>query len=72
LLDSVPRTDRGKQALRSIEGLPPRLDQGAFEECAFRARCAHARDVCRDGEPELVEIARDHQRRCARPVGEVT
>jgi oligopeptide/dipeptide ABC transporter ATP-binding protein len=72
LLRSVPRVDRAKHAMSSIEGLPPRLDEGPFEECAFAPRCSHVRDVCREGEPELIEIGERHQRRCVRPVEEIT
>ena len=53
LLDSLPRIDdiRGDR-LRTIEGLPPLLISPP-DACRFSPRCAYARDICRDDEPEL-------------------
>jgi len=54
LLDSLPRLDevRGTR-LRTIEGLPPVLIDLA-DQCRFAPRCAYARDVCWEHEPQLV------------------
>jgi oligopeptide/dipeptide ABC transporter ATP-binding protein len=72
LLRSVPRLDGAAHArLTSIEGLPPRLDRGAFGECTFVPRCAFAHDRCRQGEPALVEFAAGRKRRCVLPLEEV-
>jgi oligopeptide transport system ATP-binding protein len=72
LLRSVPRLDtEAHAALRSIEGLPPRLDRGPFHECTFAPRCPLVRPACRDGEPALVEFAPGRRRRCIAPLEEV-
>ena len=65
LLDSLPRLDEQRgERLRTIEGLPPDLiDPGP--ECRFSPRCAYARDVCREREPELSDRAEEgHLARC--------
>jgi oligopeptide/dipeptide ABC transporter ATP-binding protein len=66
LLGSVPRLDRRATRLESIQGMPPRLDQGPFGECTFAARCRLVRDACRAGEPALAAPATDgtRLRRC--------
>ena len=65
LLESVPRLDEhGHARLQSIEGLPPRLDRGAFDACTFAPRCTLARDACRAGEPPLEAFAPGRRRRC--------
>jgi len=69
LLRSVPRVDRragvagGGQALRSIEGLPPRLDAGPFHACRFAPRCGLVRDACWSAEPTL-DLRDGRARRC--------
>lgn len=65
LLDSLPRIDdvRGER-LRTIEGLPPLLIQPA-PVCRFNPRCAYARDICREREPDLTPRGSDaHLARC--------
>lgn len=65
LLDSLPRADEpGGVRLRTIEGMPPDLvDHEAG--CRFRARCLHAREICRQQEPTLTPRVRaDHAARC--------
>jgi peptide/nickel transport system ATP-binding protein len=53
LLDAMPSAHRTRVArLRSIPGAPPALAAGRPSGCAFRPRCAHAMDVCRQI-PEL-------------------
>ncbi len=65
LLESVPRLDeRGHARLRSIEGLPPRLDRGPFDACTFAPRCGLVRDACLAGEPALQAFAEGRRRRC--------
>ncbi len=60
LLDSLPRLDEARGTrLRTIEGLPPLLiDLG--DRCRFAPRCAYARDVCWEREPELVDRSGPH------------
>ena len=65
LLDSLPRIDdvRGDR-LRTIEGLPPLLIDPPVA-CRFNPRCAYARDICREQEPELtVRDSPGHLARC--------
>jgi oligopeptide/dipeptide ABC transporter ATP-binding protein len=71
LLASVPRLDRRVSALDSIGGMPPRLDQGPFTECAFAPRCRFVHDACRRGEPELSSAGPDRTRRCVLPEAKV-
>ncbi|HEX4339650.1 MAG TPA: ABC transporter ATP-binding protein [Polyangiaceae bacterium] len=53
LLRSVPQLDQRAGRLESIQGMPPRLDQGLFTECTFAPRCRLVRDACRTAEPPL-------------------
>ena len=64
LLDSLPRLDdlRGGK-LRTIEGLPPLLIR-LPDACRFNPRCAYARDVCRETEPNLTMREEGHLARC--------
>ena len=57
LLDSVPRIDMARGGrLRPIEGRPPELS-AVPRGCRFAARCAYARDICREDDPELMNAA---------------
>lgn len=71
LLESVPRVESRGSKLLSIEGLPPRLDQGPFDACTFAPRCSLVRPECRRGEPELARVGGDQWRRCIVPVEEL-
>ena len=64
LLDSLPRLDdqRGGK-LRTIEGLPPLLIN-LPDACRFNPRCAYARDLCREKEPQLTLREEAHFARC--------
>ena len=64
LLDSLPRLDdlRGGK-LRTIEGLPPLLIR-LPDACRFNPRCAYARDICREKEPDLTVREEGHLARC--------
>jgi oligopeptide/dipeptide ABC transporter ATP-binding protein len=64
LLKSVPRVDGKSERLWSIGGLPPRLDQGPFQACTFASRCSRVQPVCREREPELVELSPGRLSRC--------
>lgn len=68
LLKSVPRVEARGTRLWSIQGLPPRLDQGPFQACAFAPRCELAQPECQRGEPELEALEPGHLRRCILPV----
>ena len=65
LMDSIPgiKAEHGSE-LRAIEGMPPDLIDPA-RICQFAPRCRHARDICRDREPELTARGEpDHAARC--------
>lgn len=65
LLESVPRlSGKTVKRLATIEGLPPRLDQGPFESCRFVPRCPFVKAVCREREPDLEPVRDGHLRRC--------
>ena len=73
LLRSVPRLDESThEKLFSIEGLPPRLDKGAFTACTFAPRCPLAEERCLQGEPALVETSPGRRRRCALSIEDVS
>jgi oligopeptide/dipeptide ABC transporter ATP-binding protein len=67
LMDSIPRIGeklRGaKQPLKEIKGVVPsllKLPRG----CKFSDRCGHVMEVCRQMEPELTIVEKDHRCRC--------
>lgn len=56
LLGAVPRPDQKSDlALAALEGNPPSMLQ-VPTACPFAPRCPMATDICRDGEPELVQV----------------
>ncbi len=64
LLDSLPRLDEARGSrLRTIEGLPPLLID-IPDQCRFAPRCAYARDICWEQEPQLVSRSSQHVARC--------
>jgi oligopeptide/dipeptide ABC transporter ATP-binding protein len=72
LLRSIPRIDAGHGTpLQTIPGMPPRLDQGPFQQCTFAPRCRFVHDACRRGDPHLVESEPGHARRCVLPKEQV-
>ncbi len=69
LLASIPHLDQDKtQRLYSIPGLPPDLTS-ELVGCRFAPRCAHATDICREKEPQLVAAGSDgHLFACHHPI----
>ena len=63
LLQSVPRLDFPQQDLREIRGTVPRLND-LPEGCTFSNRCDYVMDLCRQREPELRPVGRNHFSRC--------
>jgi oligopeptide transport system ATP-binding protein len=64
LMDSLPRhdvDDKGK--LCPINGQPPSLIH-VPSGCAFRTRCAFAKEVCSQATPPLVEVGPGHTAAC--------
>jgi oligopeptide/dipeptide ABC transporter ATP-binding protein len=69
LLQSIPRLDTPKGRLHVIEGVVPNplaLPQG----CRFAPRCPYVRDVCREKEPALMEVAPGVKAACWVPISE--
>jgi oligopeptide/dipeptide ABC transporter ATP-binding protein len=63
LLKAVPKLEIDTDRLVSIQGQPPRLDN-VPPGCCFSPRCSQRSDSCRNEEPPLVEIGKDHFARC--------
>lgn len=62
LFDSLPNVETGER-LKPIKGLmpdPSNLPEG----CKFSPRCPYATDLCREKNPELLEIEPKHFARC--------
>lgn len=64
LLKSIPHVGKGSDKLYMIEGMVPNLLK-KHEGCLFAPRCQYATDLCRQREPELLEID-GRQVRCHR------
>jgi peptide/nickel transport system ATP-binding protein len=66
LLAAMPRMDNPSDALVSIPGHPPRVDDMPAG-CRFHPRCRYASDACRTGDSPLLErVAPGHTTRCLR------
>lgn len=64
LLKSVPRLDaKQKEELIPIEGTPPDLFAPP-EGCGFAARCDYCMSICKERQPEFIEIAEGHHTAC--------
>jgi oligopeptide/dipeptide ABC transporter ATP-binding protein len=67
LMDSIPRIGeklRGaKQPLKEIKGVVPSLLKLPYG-CKFSDRCGQVMDVCRQREPELTLVSKNHRCRC--------
>ena len=59
LISSFPSIIGPKQILRGLEGNPPNLITPPLG-CRFNPRCPYAKKLCREKEPELLEIDKDH------------
>ncbi|MFV0534767.1 MAG: ABC transporter ATP-binding protein [Cumulibacter sp.] len=71
LLSSIPRLASASHTrLSAIPGRPPDLVHPP-RGCRFAARCAYARDECRQEAPPLRESTPGHLYRCWFPVGSV-
>ena len=62
LMEAFPSLLGERRELTGIAGTPPSLVSPP-SGCLFAPRCAHAMDVCREGRPELLDIA-THATRC--------
>ncbi|ANF22305.1 ABC transporter ATP-binding protein [Thermococcus piezophilus] len=63
LLAAIPRLHEDIEKLEFIPGQPPNLITPP-KGCRFHPRCPYAMQVCKEQEPELKEIDRDHYAAC--------
>jgi len=63
LIKSIPRLRGPIEKLNYIPGEPPNLIS-APPGCRFNPRCPEAVDVCREKEPDLIEVENGHFVRC--------
>jgi oligopeptide transport system ATP-binding protein len=64
LLQSLPRMDASPgEKLESIEGLPPELLELPVG-CPFEPRCSFVKELCREQNPPLEEVAVKHRIAC--------
>jgi peptide/nickel transport system ATP-binding protein len=62
LIQSLPLMDDKSERV-SIPGRPPALDNPP-DGCRFHPRCPYPRDACRDQEPPLMSVGKDHRVAC--------
>jgi len=65
LISSFPSIRKPKSELKGISGSPPDLIDPP-KGCRFNPRCSYAKDLCRNEEPELLEVKKDHIVACHR------
>ncbi|MCD6445144.1 ABC transporter ATP-binding protein [Candidatus Bathyarchaeota archaeon] len=63
LLKAVPSIRESKRKLAYIPGVPPNLVNPP-SGCRFHPRCPYAMDICREKEPNLKEVGKDHLVAC--------
>ena len=63
LLRSIPRLDSNQARLHVIEGVVPNM-QDIPMGCRFHPRCSYAGELCRNEEPPLTEVAKNHAVAC--------
>ncbi|ASJ11515.1 MULTISPECIES: ABC transporter ATP-binding protein [Thermococcus] len=63
LLSAIPRLHEDVEKLEFIPGQPPNLINPP-KGCRFHPRCPYAMQVCKEQEPELKEVDKDHYAAC--------
>ena len=63
LLSAIPRLHEDVEKLEFIPGQPPNLITPP-KGCRFHPRCPYAMQVCKEQEPELKEVDKDHYAAC--------
>jgi len=63
LLAAIPRLHEDVERLEFIPGQPPNLINPP-KGCRFHPRCPYAMQVCKEQEPELKEVDKDHYAAC--------
>jgi oligopeptide/dipeptide ABC transporter ATP-binding protein len=66
LLESIPRIDKNQARLPTIPGVVPSI-LNLPKGCRFQNRCQRAVAQCRQVEPVLTEVAKDHKIACFNP-----
>src|SRR4051794_16396670 len=65
LLRAEPAAHHRQERLAGIPGRVPRAEE-VTDQCPFADRCAHVRDVCREGKPPLVPVREQQSSACRR------
>ncbi len=63
LMNSMPDLVSDKQRLDSIPGTVPSITNMPHG-CRFAPRCAHAMEICKQKQPDLLSISESHNSRC--------
>lgn len=63
LLQSIPNIELVDQKLSAIPGSPPNMLHPP-KGCRFSPRCEYAKTGCKQGEPSLVDVGKNHFVRC--------
>jgi len=69
LLNSIPSTDVKVKRLNVIPGVVP-SPMFYPKGCRFSPRCPYAQEKCRQSQPELIEVERNHLVRCHYPLSD--
>jgi peptide/nickel transport system ATP-binding protein/oligopeptide transport system ATP-binding protein len=63
LLNSIPKLDQKIDRLKTIPGNVP-CSLNITNGCKFHTRCHFANEKCRNEEPKIKEVGKDHKVRC--------
>ncbi|MDD5015637.1 MAG: ABC transporter ATP-binding protein, partial [Atribacterota bacterium] len=63
LLSSFPNIHREKKIPEPIDGVPPDLINPP-SGCRFHPRCLYAKNICKEKEPEMININENHYYSC--------
>jgi peptide/nickel transport system ATP-binding protein len=63
LLESIPDFEENMEYLNSISGSVPLAHQMP-KGCRFAPRCLHAKPICNEQQPQMIELDRNHKCRC--------
>lgn len=63
LIKAFPNIDAPKTRMNSIEGSPPDL-LNPPTACRFHPRCKYAMNICKEKEPEYIDIGKSHYIAC--------
>lgn len=63
LLSAIPRITPDRPPLETIEGTVPNPTEH-IEGCSFWPRCPYAKDICRQKEPEVIDVSAERKVKC--------